>query len=188
MELNNSNFRETLVNILAATEEDRDALREFIVIRQGNWFNPQARNTDEGRPLTWCAYRIHSQVPVQLQYMHNIEIDKEEVPCSIVSKIATVQLRFVGEKAEEWAHSVNHWSLRQDVIEELNKYRGQLMAESNPVITEEFFQSGSKSTAYHQTGNNTVLCYNIQIRILWTSVLATSQQLVKIVTLGGEIN
>jgi len=188
MELNNTNFRETLVNILAKTEADRDSLREFIVIRQGNWFNPQARDTAEGRPLTWCAYRVHSQTPIQLQYMHNVEIDEEDVACSIVSKIAIVQLRFVGEKAEEWANSVNHWSLRQDVIEELNAYRGQLMAESNPVITEEFFQSGSKSTAYHQTGNNTVLCYNIQIRILWTSVLETSQQLVETVTLGGEIN
>jgi len=184
MELNNTTFRETLVNILSPDESYREIMRNFVVIRQGNWFNPQARGTEEGRPLTWCAYRVTRQDPVHLQYLKEVEDES----CSIVSKIATIQLRFVGEQAEELANSVAHWSLRQDVIDELNAYNGQLMVENNPVVTEEFYQSGSKSTAYHQTGNNTALCYNVQIRILWTSVVASEQQLVKIVTLGGTIN
>jgi hypothetical protein len=120
------------------------------------------------KPLTWCAYRIESNTPIDLPYYEEADSVNQETPTSNWStqhKVATIHLQFVGDIAEDLANSVGHWFRNSSLRQQLDLIGGQLFGDSGAVTATDFIQEGA----------NTVLSYNVRIRIAWASSVETAQ-------------
>ena len=111
MELNQTTLRGILAQILSVDEK-------YIVPKQGNWWNQQEANANIA---TWCAYMIRRNEPRTVAFYDEGTDKGTPVNGAATEKIATIDLQFVGEKAEELANSVALWTLRGDVEEELKE-------------------------------------------------------------------
>lgn len=164
-ELNQKTLRGILARILSVDES-------FIVPKQGNWFNPQEI---DNAPDTWCAYVIRSNDPLTVPfYFENAD---KNTNSAATQKIATIDLQFVGENAEEIAQSVAFWSLREDVQREFAKVRGALM----------YGGMQAQSSPFFQDGLNTVFAWNVTIRVAWYHVIDTAQKRMPPILTGGNI-
>lgn len=165
MELNQKSLRGILEKITLVN-------KDFIVPKQGNWWNPQ----ESSKADTWCAYIIRSNTPRTVPFYTSCE-DDGRINSATVLKIATIDLQFVGLQAEEIAQSVVFWPLRSDVQEAFESVHGSIMNDRLEAVSSNFYQDG----------NNTVLAWNVTIKVLWYHLLATGQTLMPDVDLGGKV-
>ena len=164
MELNQSTLRGILAQILSVDEK-------YIVPKQGNWWNPQ---TQAESPDTWCAYLIRSNKPRTAPFYYK----DNNTNYVVTEKIATIDLQFVGTQSEEVAQSIAMWPLRDDVAVALQSIQGSLLPDD----------MDARSLTFYQDGANTVLSWNVTIRILWYSVLRTDQGEMPNLVMNGKIN
>lgn len=164
MELNQTTLRSILAQVLSVNEK-------YIVPKQGNWWNPQE---NQQNIKNWCAYQIRSNKPRTAPFYHESNNQNRVV----VEKIADIALQFVGPDSETIAESVAAWPLRGDVKAALQQVQGAIMYDDMTAVASTFFQDG----------NNTVMAWNVNIKVLWYSVLNTSQGLMPCVNLKGKIN
>lgn len=169
MELNQTALRGILAAILSVDQK-------YIVPKQGNWFNPQETNLNIEN---WCAYQIKSNRPRTVPYYHEGEgtAPGQKVNGVVVQKIAEIDLQFVGPQSEDIANSVAMWPLRSDVQEQFKLVHGAIMNDEYDAISSNFTQDG----------NNTVLAWNVTIRVLWDSIIDTNQGLMPGITFKGRI-
>lgn len=166
MELNQT----TLRGILAAiTSVDT----KFIVPKQGNWWNPQDQLV---RPDTWCAYLIRSNRPRTVPFYNQKNTTSGKVNDVAVLKIATIDLQFVGPKAEDIAQSVAFWPLRADVKAQFEKVQGAIMNDDME----------AKSSNFYQAGNNSVIAWNVTIRVMWYHEIQTTQGRMPVLQLNSS--
>lgn len=151
MELNQSTLRGILAQITSVSQN-------YIVPKQGNWWNPQEQVQ---RPDTWCAYIIRSNQPRTYPFYKN----ENGINTVVTEKIATIDLQFVGPQSEQIAQNVALWPLRADVAAAFKGVRGAILPDD---LT-------ARSSAFYQDGNNNVTAWNVTIRVLWYSELATNQ-------------
>lgn len=168
MELNQTTLRGILATILSAEQE-------YIVPKQGNWWNPQEASTV--RPKTWCAYVIRSNRPVTAPWFEPGEIEGVPANRAFVNKIANIDLQFVGPQAEELAQSVAYWPSRADVAEALAGIGGAIM----------YTDMDARSASFYQDGANNVLSWNVSIKVHWVQEMYTGQGPITGADLGGNI-
>lgn len=153
-ELNQSTLRGILAQILSV-----DA--KYVVPKQGNWFNPQEYSE---KPTDWCAYRIKSNRPRTAPF-YNESGSKNQV---CVEKIADIELQFVGPNSETIAQNIATWPLRSDVKSAFKSVQGAILYDDMTAF----------SSSFYQEGNNNVTAWNVNIRVVWVSILETSQRYV----------
>ena len=168
MDLNQTTLRGILATILSADPE-------YIVPKQGNWWNPQ--EAAAVRPHTWCAYQIRSNRPVTVPWFSPGKQNQTAANRALVNRIAIIDLQFVGPQAEDLADSVAFWPAREDVAAALAGVQGSMMnTDMEP-----------RSSVFYQDGGNTVLAWNTQIKVHWIQEMYTGQPLVTEVQMGGTI-
>lgn len=164
MELNQTTLRGILAAVLSVNPK-------YIVPKQGNWWNPQKEGANIAN---WCAYAIRSNkprtVPFYVKENNNNYVTTE--------KMATVDLQFVGPQSEELAQSVALWPLRDDVAVALQDIQGAIMADNME----------ARSAPFYQEGANTVISWNVTVKILWYSVIDANQGIMPYMTISGKIN
>ena len=164
MALNQQTLRGILAQITSVDEQ-------FIVPKQGNWWNPQEQNV---KPDTWCAYLIRSNKPRTVPFYNE---EQSGINSAVTEKIATIDLQFVGPQSEEIAENIAFWPLRADVQEQFKKIRGAIL--NNDLE--------AKSSNFYQDGINNVIAWNVTIHVIWYDVLDTNQGLMPDMTLNGNI-
>jgi hypothetical protein len=171
MELNQTTLRGILAAIFNVDQK-------YIVPKQGNWFNPQEADPNIEN---WCAYQIRQNRPRTTPFYNVGEQTSGQIKTKVngvaVLKIADIDLQFVGPQSEELAESVAAWPLRNDVAEQFQTVQGAIMnGEFNAV-----------SSTFMQDGNNTVMAWNVTIRVQWYSIIDTNQGLMPYLNLNGKI-
>ena len=139
---------------------------KYVVPRQGNWYNPQDHLEPMEKPMTWCAFAIEDDVPVDAPHYVTDPLDPTK-NWSVQHRIATVSLQFVGPRAMASAASVGHWLHRQDVFEALSEIDARLIGSASAVSVVDFAQEGA----------NTVKAYTVRVRVAWASEIETGQTL-----------
>ncbi len=167
MELNQTTLRGILAAILSVDEK-------YIVPKQGNWWNPQKENANVAN---WCAYQIKRNRPRTTPFYNEGTDSGQPVNGVAVLKIADIDLQFVGPQSEELANSVAMWPFRSDVKSEFEKVHGAIMNDAYDAISSPFYQEGA----------NTVMAWNVTIRILWYSILDTNQGSMPFLILNGKV-
>jgi hypothetical protein len=161
--------QKTLRGILAQiTSVDQ----KFVVPKQGNFFNPQE---EKDSPDTWCAYMIRSNKPRTVPFYNTT--DDKKVNGVAVEKIATIDLQFVGPKAEDIALSVSMWPYRSDVASLFAKERGALLNDDME----------ARSSVFYQDGTNNIIAWNVTIRVAWFDVIDSSQGKMQSLLLDGKV-
>jgi hypothetical protein len=169
MDLNNENLRTILSNIY-------NIPIDFICLKQGNWYNPQAL---EVKPMTWIGYKILRNQPISLpDYQEEEQEDDEYKNFNEVTKIAELDLQFIGQESEALANGVSFWIRRQDVKDQLETVNGLLMAKDMTAW----------SSDYYLPGDNTITAWNVKIFICWVQRVTTNQELFESVVIEGGIN
>ena len=164
MDLNQTTLRGILARILSVDEK-------YVVPKQGNWWNPQE---NKGNIKNWCAYIIRNNKGRTVPFYH----EENNNNYATQLKIATIDLQFVGPQSEEIANSVSFWPLREDVKLEFEKVRGAIL----PTDTE------ARSSNFYQDGNNTVVAWNVSIKVQWYQLVNTEQGIMPDLDLNGTIN
>ena len=165
MELNQSSLRGILAQILSVDQK-------YIVPKQGNWWNPQEQGS---APVTWCAYMIRRNRPRTVPtYVAESQLSGD-VNYVRVTKIADIDLQFVGTQAEELAQSVCLWTRRSDVQAQFATVQGAVMNCAGDAL----------SSYFGQDGGNAVMAWNVSIQVLWESMTATTQGPMPLVDLQG---
>ena len=163
--------QKTLHGILAAiTSVNKD----FIVPKQGNWWNPQEVKTG-AKPNNWLAYSAKHEQRT-LPFYHTA--DDKRSNAATVEMLSTIELQFVGPDSEDLAQSVALWYLRTDVKQQLAACGGSMLPDAvNPT-----------PSTFYQDGLNTVTAWNVQIRVLWFKLIETEQPIIMTINTGGQIN
>lgn len=164
MELNQTTLRGILAAVLSVNPD-------HVVPKQGNWWNPQE---NKANIKNWCAYNIRSNKPRTVPFYTK----EDQTNCVCVSKIAEIDLQFVGPDSEDIAQSIAAWPLRSDVQQQLQTVQGALLHDD---LT-------ATSSIFYQDGNNTVLAWNVHIRVNWISITETNQGPMQQITLNGSLN
>ena len=147
--------------------------KNFIVPKQGNWWNPQEANG--ARPNNWLAYGMQHKQST-LPFYHTA--DDGRTTGAAVQMESTINLQFVGPDSEDLAQSVALWYLRTDVKKEFAACGGSLLPGS----------ADPTPSTFYQDGLNTVTAWNVSIRVLWYKVIETEQSKVLTINTGGQIN
>ncbi len=157
--LNVATLQAALVSILGVPAA-------YVVPKQGTWWNPQATENYPGKPKTWCAFRIEGTRTIDApHYVADPAWPTVKRNWSVVHKSARISLQFVGDAAEDLANSVAHWLHRMDVQQAFGAFDGRLMADMGEVVVTDFAQEGE----------NTVLAYNVTIRIVYADEIDSQQ-------------
>lgn len=140
---------------------------KYVVLRQGTWWNPQDYIDNPDKPDTWIGYRISHAKPRSLPYS-KVNEDDPLNPVDVVLYTADVDLQIVGRKSQQLAESVSHWMNRRDVGLVLAGLDAQLMGTKGDYSVTDFYQGGAEYT----NRSNTVLSYNVSIKIQWASTIS----------------
>lgn len=167
MELNQTTLRGILAAVLSVDPK-------YIVPKQGNWWNPQKTGANIEN---WCAYQIRRNRPRTTPFYNEGTDNRTPVNGVAVLKIAEIDLQFVGPKSEDLANSVAMWALRTDVQNQFKTVHGAIMNDEYDAV----------STPFYQEGANTVMAWNVSIRVLWYSILDTTQGPMPQLTLNGKV-
>lgn len=171
MELNQTTLRGILAAVLSVDQK-------YIVPKQGNWWNPQQTGANVEN---WCAYQIRRNRPRTLPFYeegsNTANNSKTAVNSVAVLKIADIDLQFVGPQSEELANSVAMWPLRSDVKTQFAKVHGAILNDEYEAVSSNFYQEGA----------NTVMAWNVTIRVQWYSILDTTQGPMPQLTLNGKV-
>jgi len=155
--LDSTVLRTVLSEIFFATEDRAEAL-QYIVPKQGNWYNPQ--DTESGKVATWIAYSIsHRESVIKARSVQ----DEENADYNLVSELVEIDLQFVGTEAERLASSVMHWPRRSDVAAAFEVVSGQVREDKIHVT----------SSWFKQEGMNTTYAYNVKIRVYCANLQET---------------
>lgn len=169
-EVNQTSLRDFFTNIFNIN-------KKYVVLKQGNWFNPQSMLPTEEKPKTWVAYRIKTNTPRTKPILMSETIEDEIVYFYKTSKIAKIELQFVGTRAEEYANSVEYFPFRSDVDNELTDCEGVVMLKNFEVITTDFYQDGK----------NDILSYITNFNIAWTAKQIVNQDIAEgVEEIGGS--
>lgn len=156
----NSNLLRTILSEIFFAEADREANIQYIVPKQGNWYNPQ--ETKNGKIATWVAYSIPSRESVlKSQALTLIDSLNVETTANMVVERVTVALQFVGTKAEDLAISVMHWPRRTDV-EEAFAIVGGVLADNKIRVESSWFKQEGMNTTYAYNVRFVVYCVNYE--------------------------
>lgn len=164
MDLNQTTLRGILAQILSVDEK-------YVVPKQGNWWNPQENN---GNIQNWCAYVIRENKGRTVPFYH----EENNTEYATMLKIATIDLQFVGPDSEQIANSISFWPLREDVKLALENVQGTILP--TDMI--------ARSNNFNQDGNNTVIAWNVTIKIKWFQLVDTQQGNMPALLLNGKIN
>lgn len=167
MELNQTTLRGILAAVLSVDPK-------YVVPKQGNWWNPQAKDANIAN---WCAYQIRRNRPRTTPFYEVGTNLTQRVNSVVVQKIAEIDLQFVGPQSEQLANSVAMWPLRSDVKAQFQTVQGAIMNGEYDAVSSNFYQEGG----------NTVLAWNVSFRVLWYSILDTSQGAMPQVDFEGKI-
>lgn len=167
MELNTTTLRGILAQILSVDSS-------HVVPKQGNWWNPQDRHQNIEN---WCAYRIKSNKPRTAPFYHEGREGSLKTNAATVLKIADIELQFVGPQSEDIAQSVSMWSMRSDVQQALAQVHGAILLDDNTAISSVFFQDGA----------NTITAWNVNIRVIWYSIMETGQGIMPPININGKV-
>ena len=171
MELNQTTLRGILAGILSVDPK-------YVVPKQGNWWNPQQPGANIEN---WCAYQIRRNRPRTSPFYQEGSKTANSVITPVnsvaVLKLAEIDLQFVGPQSEELANSVAMWPLRSDVKTAFQQVHGA-------ILNDEY---DATSSPFHQDGANTVMAWNVPLRVLWYSILDTNQGPMPQLTLNGKI-
>ena len=85
------------------TEEEYNKCKEYVVPMRHNWENPLEGKSEKND--TWIQYWIGSD--------DRLTSDYNDTEYNVCHKVATVQLRFFGRRAEAWAKSFHHLTKRK---------------------------------------------------------------------------
>jgi hypothetical protein len=154
--LNQTNLQATLATLFGLDPR-------YVVPLQGNVFNPQAGEANPARPRTWCGFRIDGERNVTAA--HYVPNGAPAKNWSVVHKTATISLQFVGDMAEDLSNSVAHWTHNQRAQDGFAAYDGRVFADSGEVTV----------TDFEQQGVNTVLAYNVRVRVIWADEIDSLQ-------------
>lgn len=161
--LDSTSLRQALSEIFFA-QEDRAENLKYIVPKQGNWYNPQ--NVEVNKPATWIAYNIKDRVGTIRAFEDTESIEGRMHPVNIVPELVTIELQFVGVKAEQFAISVAHWPHSATVAEAFKQFDG--------VVRDD--KISSIATWFKQEGFNTIYAYNVRVRVYCTNILVSSAE------------
>lgn len=136
MYLNNVTLQTFLAKCLFG-KKWKDGLK-YVIPRKGNFINPQyLTDTD-----TYAVYYITKK---ERKLLHEGGMDYGPDNAS-VTRYATmktsVDIQFIGKKAEEWATSVLFWDERSDVQKVFLEYQAQLLLGNRTIVTVPFQQEG----------------------------------------------
>jgi hypothetical protein len=158
MALNQTTFRSTLASIFSISQD-------YIIPKQGNWFNPQDIAVSYNKPDTWVAYKIDYGNPRVMPML--LPTDALNTAMASVSwYVGGAEIRFVGKRAEELAQSVTHWLHRTDVKDAFRLIDAELMADDGKYHVD----------SYYQDGLNTILAFRVSVKIGYSSIITTSQE------------
>jgi hypothetical protein len=159
---------------------------KYIVLRQGNWFNPQDLiDNVSGKPDTWVAFRVKNAKPRCLPFQAQNYADPLN-PYDVVFYTGNLDMQIVGGRAQQLAESVSHWMDRSDVEQVFNSMDAKLMGHEGGYSVTEFFQGGAEYT----NRSSAILSYNVTVKLEWASailVYAADAMVVTGVSISGTM-
>jgi hypothetical protein len=158
MALDQQAFRSILAKITSISSE-------FIVPKQGNWFNPQDILVDGKKPDTWIAFKVRQGKPITLPMTQPMD-ETGDKWASVTWFKGQAEVQFLGVHGEAYAQNVPHWVHRDDVKAAFRDIGAELMAS----------ETGYKSDSYYQDGLNTVLAYRVTLNILHSNVVELNKE------------
>lgn len=171
------NLRSILAQIYSADE--MAPVTNIIVPKQGNWWNPQDYIPNPDKPTTWIAFLMRDGTPRSTPiYIQADQTEEAVSPISMVPNVSWVELQFVGDKAEELAQSLQHWSRMSKVV-------GLFMAEGAQLMAQDLGKYTVSS--FYQDGLNSVLAYNAVFGLQWGNNLASEQDQLLFAEMGGDV-
>jgi hypothetical protein len=177
MAMNQQSLRTILAQIFSL-DIDEDSVEQFIVPKQGNWWNPQDYIPNPDKPKTWIAYLMRDAIPRSTAiYLKSTE-EEGGPPVALVPNISMRELQFVGDLAEDLAQSVQFW-LRSTKVSSLFAEQGaQLLADNLGKYT---------VSAFHQDGLNDVLAYNVVFGLQWGNSKVSEQDQIVEAFMSGTV-
>lgn len=177
MGMTQQNLRSILAEIYSV--EDEDPVTNIIVPKQGNWWNPQDYIPNPDKPTTWIAFLMRDGTPRSTPiYIQADQSEEVTSPISMVPNVSWVELQFVGDKAEELAQSLQHWSRMSKVV-------GLFMAEGAQLMAQDLGKYTVSN--FYQDGLNSVLAYNAVFGLQWGNNLASEQDQLLFANMGGTV-
>jgi phospholipase/lecithinase/hemolysin len=140
--------------------------QQFVVLRQGTWFNIQDYLANPSKPDTWVSFRIKNAKPRCLPFQMANYADALN-PYDVVYYTSDVDLQIVGAQAQMLAESVGHWLDRSDVQTVFANIDAQVMGCQGDYTITDFYQGGAEYT----NRSNTVLSYNTRFKVEWASAI-----------------
>jgi hypothetical protein len=167
----------TQENLRAALATIFDVDEDFIVPKQGTWWNAQDRDPTKG---TWIAYLKTDGDPRVLPSWQPVPRTDPIQPGPISQGWvrSKVDLQIVGTVAELLANSIVHWINRDDVMAIWNAIEVQMFAAGF---------GRYQVTPFIQAGVNTVLAYNVSFELLWSSSIQATQQVINSADITGDL-
>lgn len=146
---------------------------EAVIPIQGNFANPQDRPWltrdmlagGSDKPQTWIGFEKQDSNPRTIPFIVSNRLEFPE-DFSLVYKLSKCRLQIVGQKSEDWAESLAHWNLREDVATILVGMDAMLMADGLGRV---------ETSVYDQDGLNIIWAYNVYFSVLWASSIDLNQ-------------
>lgn len=148
----------------------------FVVIKQANWYNPQAIAADGSKPDTWCAYRVVNNKSYTLPFDDSYANAGSNT--KVVLSMATIEVQLVGLYAEQAVQSMAFWLDRTSI--------GAFMASNSWALIPADLGKYHVSD-FMQDGENNVLAYNSTFRIQWANELVTLDSVLTSATLPNGV-
>ena len=145
---------------------------QYVVPKQGNWFNPQDGGIEGLKVDTWIAFKVRNAKPKTLVYYDYFSQTGQNV--STINMLSRIDVQLVGALAEYGAQSMAHWGHRAD-LDSILQTNGMALI---PGGLGEYTVSD-----FRQDGDNMVLAYNASFSIHWLSEVVTGQQQVQVINL-----
>lgn len=149
---------------------------QYIVPKQGNWFNVIDNMMEGFKVDTWIAFEIKEADPKTIVYYDPLTDGSGNV--STVNMFSDIEVQLVGLQAEYGAQSMAHWGHRSDI-------ENFLMASGMALIPGGLGKY--IRTNFKQDGANTVWAYNAKFTIHWLSEISSQQQILTQVILPSGI-
>lgn len=185
-------FTQTKLALFLSQVFFQQPFTKFIVPLQGNFRNPQDGG-DETEPRTWLSraelldprgnlkpdtwigfLKTDSNPRVMAHWVNDPEVQYTRVFTN-----SQVRLQIVGAQSENWAESVKHWLLREDVQTILAGMDAQLYADE---------LGRMEVSTFVQAGFNSILAYNVFFKVEWASTIdAAPTQLITDAQLEGLV-
>lgn len=152
---------------------------EYVIPRQGNWFNPQDKENLKYK--TWIAYTMDDETPRVLPFMQQGNLPNQSGVGSEISTsydITRIRLQMVGKDAEILSKSVRHWLNNTTIINLFDSYKSQLLAQDLGRCT---------ISNFIQDGLNSVIAYNVDFRVQYANMFEITETAAISATINGDL-